>query len=117
MSKPFIYASGQTAHDVNDLVKLCQQFPDDSIYYLTREDFEKWLSYIGATEIAQCAIEARQSDLPNRQRLDLFLAKVQPEPISKEKPVATAAPSEATPPKPKTGLLEAIANIFKSGGK
>ena len=102
MAEPFIFSNGQIAYNAEDLIKLCQQFPDDSFGYLMREDFEKWLSYIGANKIARYASEARQNPVSDEQKLDLFIQKSQTKPELK-----------AVPTKPKVNLLTAIANFFK----
>ena len=75
MTNPFQFSNGQLAHNAEDLLELCQQFPDDGIHYLVREDLEKWLSYIGKEDIAQCAASARQTHLEDRQKLEEFLNK------------------------------------------
>ena len=68
MAEPFIFSNGQTANNAEDLIRLCKELPNDSIGYLIREDFEKWLSYIGANNIAQYATEARQANVSDNQR-------------------------------------------------
>ena len=103
MTEPFIFANGQKAHNPQDLIQLCQQFPDEGIGYLMREDFEKWLSDINATKMAECARESRQALVANHEKLDLFLEKSQAKPKKELK-------AEAAKSKP--GLLGAIANLF-----
>ena len=103
MNEPFVFANGQVAHNAEDLIEICQRFPDDSVYYLIREDFEKWLTYIGATKIAQYAVEARQAAIEDRKKLDAFIAKFKHKP----KTVNTATES-----KPKVNLLAALAGFF-----
>ncbi len=107
MSEPFIFANGQVANDAEDLIKLCREFPDDSLNYLIREDFEKWLSYIGATKFAEYAKEARQASVADTQKLELFIAKSQPQPTTK-----TAVAPPQTPAQPKFNLFTAIANFL-----
>ena len=75
MTNPFHFSNGQLAHNADDLLQLCQQFPDDGTNYLVREDLEKWLFYIGKDDIAQCATNARQTALEDRQKLEEFLDK------------------------------------------
>lgn len=75
MNEPFYFANGQMAHSADELIKLCRQFPTESSHYLLREDFEKWLNYIGETDIAQFATEARQTNFGDRQKLTEFLLK------------------------------------------
>lgn len=75
MTQPFQFPNGQLAYNADDLIALCQQFPDDGTNYLVREDLEKWLAYIGKNEIAQCATSARQTGFTDRQKLEDFLHK------------------------------------------
>ena len=75
MTNPFQFPNGQLAYSAEDLLELCQQFPDDGVQYLVREDLEKWLSYIGKEDIAQCAASARQTPLDDRAKLEEFLNK------------------------------------------
>ena len=107
MAEPFIFANGILAYKAEDLIQLCKQFPDDSIDYLVREDFEKWLSHIGATKMAKYATEARQALVANHQKLELFLAK------SEERPKeATKSPESPELAQPKFNLIDAIAKWF-----
>lgn len=94
MTEPFQFSNGQSARNGEDLVKLCQQFPDDAINYLVREDFEKWLTYIGETQFAQCAATARKIDSSDRQKLATFLNQCQ---TAAATPKAASAPSSAPP--------------------
>ncbi len=107
MTEPFVFANGQIAHNPQDLIKLCQEFPDDGINYLMREDFEKWLSHIGATKMAKYAAEARQALVANHQKLELFLAKSQERP---KEPIKSPESPELA--QPKFNLLNAIAKWF-----
>ena len=75
MTQPFQFPNGHLAYNADDLIELCQQFPDDGTNYLVREDLEKWLTYIGKNEIAQCATIARQTGVTDRQKLEDFLHK------------------------------------------
>jgi hypothetical protein len=108
MAEPFIFANGQVAYNSEDLIKLCQQFPDDSVNYLLREDFEKWLSYIGAKNIAQFATEARQASIANEQKLSSFIAKSQDKSTS-----AVTQKSSPAVDKPKDSLLLTLVNFFR----
>lgn len=76
MSEPFIFASNQV-YNVEDLLQLCQQFPDEAVNYLLREDFEKWLAYIGKTNLATYAAQARQASVSNKDKLQLFIKSCQ----------------------------------------
>jgi hypothetical protein len=107
MSEPFIFANGQIANNPEDLIKLCQQFPDDSVDYLLREDFEKWLSYIGANNIAQYAIEARQASVEDRQKLNSFIAK------SAQSTSKVTSSSSQKAVKSEESLLLTIVNFFR----
>lgn len=108
MAEPFIFANGQVAHNPEDLIKLCQQFPDDSVNYLLREDFEKWLSYIGANNIAQYAIEARQDAVANEQKLNSFLTKIQTKSTSE-----TTSKTSQKEERSQESLLLTIVNFFR----
>ncbi|MCC0177073.1 hypothetical protein I4641_08795 [Waterburya agarophytonicola K14] len=108
MTQPFQFPNGQLAYSAEDLLKLCQQFPDDGVNYLVREDLEKWLAYIGQEDIARCAANARQTPLEDRQKLEEFLTKchalsspesrdltekaIEPTPVAVETPVVEAKP-------------------------
>ena len=100
MTNPFQFSNGQQAHNAEDLLELCQKFPDDGINYLVREDLEKWLSYIGKEDIAQCAASARQTPLDDRQKLEEFLNKCHAlsSPVSRDltEEVSEAASPEET---------------------
>ena len=102
MTQPFQFANGQQAHSAEDLLELCQQFPDDGTNYLVREDLEKWLAYIGKDDIAQCAKGARQTDQGDRQKLEDFLAKCHALSSSETKPV----PESPEVPETKTPSVE-----------
>lgn len=77
MTEPFKFANGQIAYNVTDLVNICRNFPDDSLEYLNRGDFEGWLEYIGQSSLAQEALTIRESDLANQERLDKFITTCQ----------------------------------------
>lgn len=89
MTEPFQFANGQLAHNADDLLKLCEQFPGDAVNYLVREDLEKWLAYIGKADIAQCATDARQDASGDRQKLEIFLNKCQALSSESTAPAAT----------------------------
>ena len=114
MTNPFQFPNGQLAYSAEDLLELCQKFPDDGIHYLVREDLEKWLSYIGKEDIAQCAASARQTPLEDRQKLEEFLNKCHAlsSPQSRDLPETTTEPvveasPEPTPIATKTAVVEA----------
>ena len=76
MTEPFRFAD-TPVNSIEDLLKLCQQFPDEAVNYLIREDFEKWLAYVGETKLANYAQQARQSSVSNEEKLQLFIANCQ----------------------------------------
>lgn len=73
MAEPFRFSNGRLAYNGDDLLNFCKQFPQDSINYLVRGDFEKWLDYLGEKKLAQKAKSARQANLSNQERLQKFL--------------------------------------------
>jgi hypothetical protein len=73
MTQPFHFPDGRIANDAKDLLELCEQYPDDATGFLVRQDLEKWLAYIGSHEVAECAANARQIDVGDRQKLEDFL--------------------------------------------
>jgi hypothetical protein len=73
MTQPFHFPDGRLANDAKDLLELCQQYPDDATGFLVRQDLEKWLAYIGSHDVAECAANARQIDVSDRQKLADFL--------------------------------------------
>ncbi len=124
MTQPFHFPNGQLAHSAEDLLRLCQEFPDDGVNYLVREDLEKWLAYIGKEDIARCAANARQTPLEDRQKLEEFLTKchalsspeskdipnqpIQPEPVTLDAKIADteAKPESTSPVTVKTSVRE-----------
>lgn len=88
MIQPFHFPDGRLAHDANDLLKLCQQYPDAGTDYLVRQDLERWLAYIGSYDVAECAVNARQTDLSDRQKLEEFLNKCHSLTLPKTVPAA-----------------------------
>lgn len=73
MNQPFYFPDGRLANNADELFELCQQYPDDATNYLVKGDLENWLAYIGSYEIAECATNARQTELSDRQKLEEFL--------------------------------------------
>ncbi|MGF1538891.1 MAG: hypothetical protein ACFCU5_00330, partial [Pleurocapsa sp.] len=96
---------GQVAYNVQDLIELCRQFPDESSNYLLRGDFEKWLAYIGEAKFAQFAKESREAVMDESQKLSAFTAKYQS--IAKQ-------PNLETTPTQTTGETNAAKNKTKS---
>jgi hypothetical protein len=107
MTEPFRFPDGQLAYNVEDLVRLCQRSPDDGINYLMREDLEKWLAYIGKTDLAQRTKKIREeSASSDRERLDKFLAACQPR--------TTPGSKQVEQPSPLQNILQAIRNFLAS---
>jgi hypothetical protein len=75
MTDPFYFPDGRVANNAEDLLELCEQYPDDATGFLVRQDLEKWLAYIGDYDVAECAANARQIDVSDRQKLEDFLNK------------------------------------------
>lgn len=73
MTQPFHFPDGRLANNADDLLELCQQYPEEGTNFLVRHDLEKWLAYIGNYDLAECAANARQSDLEDRRKLEEFL--------------------------------------------
>jgi hypothetical protein len=96
MTQPFQFPNGQLAYSAEDLLELCQKFPDDGVNYLVREDLEKWLAYIGKEDIAQCAANARQTLLDDHQKLAEFLNKCH----ALSSPASRDLPEKASEPEP-----------------
>ncbi len=111
MTQPFYFPDGRLAHDANDLFELCQQYPDAGVNYLIRQDLEKWLAYIGNYDVAECAINARQTDLSDRQKLEEFLNKCHSLVLPKSVPAAVTESASmenqaATTTTPSEGITE-----------
>jgi hypothetical protein len=90
MTQPFHFSNGQLAYSVEDLVRICEQSQSECIHYLMREDLEKWLDYIGKTDLANSARQAREAALSDEERLQQFLSSCKPQP-------AQPAPVSQTP--------------------
>ena len=75
MTQPFYFPDGRLAHNTEDLLELCQQYPDEGTNFLVKQDLERWLAYIGNYDVAECAANARQSEYEDRQKLEEFLNK------------------------------------------
>jgi hypothetical protein len=61
MVNPFIFRNGQSACTVEQLAKLCSDYPEDGIFHLMSGHFEPWLQYIGEESISEIAKKARES--------------------------------------------------------
>lgn len=95
MTQPFHFPHGRVANNVQDLLELCEQYPDDATGFLIRQDLEKWLAYIGSHDVAEFAINARQVAASDRQQLEAFLNKCHAATASKPSPEAVV---ESVPP-------------------
>ena len=88
MTEPFNFPDGRMANNAEDLLELCEQYPDEATGFLIGQDLEKWLAYIGSYEVAECAANARQSDTGDRQKLEDFLNRCHS--LTEPKPVPAA---------------------------
>ena len=77
MTEPFKFSSGQLAYTAEDLIKLCGEFPDESLEFLMREDFEKWLDYINKPDVAAIVRQIRQDSLPGGDRINALINQYQ----------------------------------------
>ena len=71
--KPFIFRNGEQAFSIAELLNIAQKLPQEGIYFLMSEDFEKWLKYIGQNGFAEVAASARQSPYTPEPRLHHFV--------------------------------------------
>ncbi|MGK7887347.1 MAG: hypothetical protein AB4057_22300 [Crocosphaera sp.] len=78
MPEPFRFSSGHVAYTVADLIGVCNQSPQEIIYHLKRGDFEKWLAYIGETEIAKKVEEVSKLSVTEEELLKQFIQVLQP---------------------------------------
>ena len=78
MPEPFRFNSGHVAYTVADLIGVCDQSPQEIIYHLKRGDFEKWLAYIGETEIAKKVEEVSKLSVTEEELLKQFIEVLQP---------------------------------------
>lgn len=85
MNQPFHFPNGRVANNAQDLLELCEQYPDDATSFLVRQDLENWLAYIGNYEAAECATNARQAAVDDRQKLEEFISRyhslTEPQPV------------------------------------
>ncbi len=77
MTEPFKFSDGQLAYTVEELISICQKSPSESLEYLMREDFEKWLDYIGKSDLAAKARQVRQASLSDDDRIKQFITQCQ----------------------------------------
>ena len=77
MTEPFKFSDGQLAYTAEELFSFCQESPAKSLEYLMREDFEKWLDYIGKSDLAAKARQVRQASLSDSDRIKQFITQCQ----------------------------------------
>ena len=107
MTEPFKFSDGQLAYTAEELISLCQKSPAESLDYLMREDFEKWLDYIGKSDLAAKARQIRQASLADSDRIKQFITQCQITPITAPKSSAkTAAASQ-----PKTTVASTATKV------
>ena len=120
MTEPFRFSNGQLAYNVQDLIGVCQQSPDEGIEYLKRGDFENWLAYIGQGELSKKVQEVRHASLSDEDKLKKFLATLEP-PKPKQstptppKPTSTTVKEEISTPEtdnPVSKLLQSLKSLF-----
>ncbi|XTZ12654.1 MAG: hypothetical protein ACP8RL_02900 [cyanobacterium endosymbiont of Rhopalodia inflata] len=120
MTEPFKFSNGQQANNMEDLIKICEDYPQEGINYLNRGDLENWLTYIGEVNFSQKAKQARESSGSDKEKLKQFLVTVQRklEPVLLESPQNTSAQlthkaistSKSEPTYP---LVQWFKNLFK----
>jgi hypothetical protein len=106
MTQPFHFPDGRLANNAKDLLELCQQYPDDATGFLVRQDLEKWLAYIGSHDVAECAANARQIDVSDRQKLADFLNECHS--LTSPQPVPPVIPEAAIENKIETIVEETL---------
>ncbi|NJK58662.1 MAG: hypothetical protein HC939_23135 [Pleurocapsa sp. SU_5_0] len=110
MTEPFHFPDGRLANNAQDLLELCEQYPDDATGFLVRQDLEKWLAYIGDYDVAECAANARQIDVSDRQKLEDFFNKCH----SLTEPSAVPSAETETNLKDNLSVTESTSPITKS---
>ncbi|ELS01588.1 hypothetical protein Xen7305DRAFT_00012920 [Xenococcus sp. PCC 7305] len=117
MTEPFKFSDGQLAYTAEELFSLCQKSPDESLNYLMREDFEKWLNYIGKSDLAAKVGQIRQASLSDGDRIKQFISQFQTSsvPTQKSSPTTTSTASKPkAPAAPKaTKKTNPLASIFQ----
>ena len=89
MRQPFRFTNGQSAINVEQLIEICEKFPTDGIYHLNREDFERWLNYIGETELGEKAKQARLASVSDEEALQQFLTSYKFSQIKNGDPISS----------------------------
>jgi len=93
MTEPFKFSDGQSAYTVEELIPLCQKYPSESLEYLMRGDFEKWLDYIGKSDLAAKVSQIRQGSISDGDRIKQFITQCQ----SISVPTQKSSPKTITP--------------------
>lgn len=70
---PFVFSNRKEAHNVKELVHLCEISSQDAIFQLIEGHLEKWLSYMGENKLAEIVKNIANSSIPHPQKLKLFL--------------------------------------------
>ncbi|MGP0128288.1 MAG: hypothetical protein ACTMUB_03170 [cyanobacterium endosymbiont of Rhopalodia musculus] len=120
MTEPFRFSNGQQANNVEDLIKICEDYPQEGINYLNRGDLENWLTYIGEVNFSQKAKQAREASVSDEEKLKQFLVKIQrkSEPVPLEHSINTSAqptpePTSTSESKSTYLLVQWFKNLFK----
>ncbi|BBA79822.1 hypothetical protein RGRSB_1384 [cyanobacterium endosymbiont of Rhopalodia gibberula] len=120
MTEPFRFSNGQQANNVEDLIKICEDNPQEGINYLNRGDLENWLTYIGEVNFSQKAKQAREASVSDKEKLRQFLVTVQrkSEPVPIESPKNTSVqpthePTSTLEPESTYSLVQWFKNLFK----
>ena len=130
MIQSFQFLDGKVANSTQELLELCQQYPDRATNFLINQDLEKWLAYIGDYKIAECAVNVRQIEMSDRQKLEEFIERCRAITAPQAVPAAvtqtnikdnltppdSAAPIDKIPQQPFQGLKvdSATATVTKS---
>ncbi len=99
MTEPFKFSDGQLAYTIEELISICQKSPSESLEYLMREDFEKWLDYIGKSDLAAKARQVRQASLSDGDRIKQFITQCQGVSISTKELSPKTPTSDVSKPK------------------
>jgi predicted peptidase len=59
--QPFFFRGGGSAANVQDMIALCYERPEDGLYHLAAGHFEPWLRYLDRLDLALVASQARTS--------------------------------------------------------
>lgn len=77
---PFHFRSGVVAHNMAELVELCDQHWDEARFHFYRQDFEDWLRRsLHRTDLESKAAAIRQSHSDQNEGLEAFLHLLDPD--------------------------------------